>query len=178
MAKDLKNDPRFANHETRPDLAGEHPQGDRLQTVVFILFIISSLIDYFFLGWSLVFRHLVPLYLRMIISLIFIIIGGYLSVTGIRTVFGTYSDEPKMINTGLFSYMRHPVYFGAILIYMGLLILVLSPLSFLVFLASVFLYNWLANYEEICMIKIFGKKYKEYMQITPKWFPALAKKRD
>jgi protein-S-isoprenylcysteine O-methyltransferase Ste14 len=177
MDNDLKHDPRYRNHEARPDLAGEHPRGDSLQLLVFVLFIFSFLIDYFFLGWSLVLRHLVPLYFRLTISLIFIVYGGYLSLTGMRTVFGTYSDKPRMITSGLFFRLRHPVYFGAILIYLGLQVFTLSPLSFLVFIAAAFLYNWLANDEEARMIKVFGESYREYMRNTPKWLPWITIKR-
>jgi protein-S-isoprenylcysteine O-methyltransferase Ste14 len=176
MDNNLKNDPHYHNHESRPDLAGEHPQGDRLQFLVFILLVISFLIDYFFLGWSTVFRRLIPYNLRLPISLIFIFIGFYLSLTGIRTVFGTYSKEPRMITSGLFSYMRHPVYLGALLIFFGLFFFFLSPLSFLALIPALILYNWLAEDEETRMIKVFGENYKEYMRKTPKWFPKIFKK--
>jgi methanethiol S-methyltransferase len=176
MNNNFKNDPRYQSHESRPDLAGEHPQGDRLQLLVFILFAISFLIDYFFLGWSAVFRGLIPFNIRLLISLFFIFTGGYLSLIGIRTVFGTYSKEPRMITSGLFFYIRHPVYLGAILIYFGIFIFLLSPLSFLVFIAVLILYNWLADDEEARMIKVFGENYKEYLKKTPKWLPEFFKK--
>ena len=52
MNDQLKNDPRYINHESRPDLAGEHPQGDRYQLYAFLMFTAAVLIDHFFLGWA------------------------------------------------------------------------------------------------------------------------------
>ena len=175
MNNQIKNDPRYRSHDSRPDLAGEHPQGDRLQILLFVLFVIAVLADHFYLGWASRLRNLVPFGVWLPVSLVFIIFGGFLSLLGIHSIFSEYTEEPRMVTSGLFSYIRHPVYLGAILVYFGLLVFTLSSLAFLVFIAVILLYNWLARDEEARMLKVFGASYKEYMRQKPRWLPRLFK---
>ena len=171
MNNQLKDDPRYINHESRPDLAGEHPQGDRYQLYAFLSFTAAVLVDHFLLGWAANFRSVVPFGIRFPVALLFVIYGLFLSLSGIHTVFSEYTEHPRMISTGLFSYIRHPVYLGALLIYIGLLVFLLSPLAILVFIAIFILYDWLAQDEEARMLEVFGKRYEDYRLKTPKWLP-------
>ena len=173
MNDQLKDDPRYINHESRPDLAGEHPQGDRYQLYAFLLFTAAVLIDHFLLGWAARFRSVVPFGLRLPTALVIILFGLFLSLSGIHTVFSEYTEQPRMISTGLFSFVRHPVYLGALLIYIGMLVFLLSPLALVVFIAVFFLYDWLAQDEEARMLKVFAHRYEDYRHQTPKWLPRL-----
>ena len=114
MNDQLKNDPRYINHESRPDLAGEHPQGDRYQFYAFLMFTAAVLVDHFFLGWASGFRSVVPFGARLPIALLIILFGLFLSLSGIHTVFSEYTEQPRMITSGLFSFVRHPVYLGRV----------------------------------------------------------------
>ena len=173
MNDQLKNDPRYINHESRPDLAGEHPQGDRYQLYAFISFTAAVLIDHFFLGWASSFRSVVPFGARLPITLLIVLFGLFLSLSGIHTVFSEYTEQPRMITSSLFSFVRHPVYLGALLVYIGLLVFLLSPLALVVFVAVIFLYDWLAQDEEARMLKVFGQRYEVYRLQTPRWLPKL-----
>ena len=82
---------------------------------------------------------------------------------GIKIVFGEYREEPVMITKGMFSFVRHPIYLGALFVYLAVFTLTTSLFSLLIFLVAVFLYNWLANDEEERMLKIFGKQYQAYV---------------
>ncbi len=176
MNNPLKNDPSYVDHKSRPDLAGEHPLGDRYQEYVFIIFSLAVLIDHYLLGWAANLRSFVPFGIRLPIALFFISFGIFLSFSGIHTIFSEYTEQPRMISTGLFSFVRHPVYLGALLVYIGLLAFLLSPLALLVFIAVFFLYDWLAQDEEARMLKLFGQQYEAYRQQTPKWLPCLIKR--
>jgi protein-S-isoprenylcysteine O-methyltransferase Ste14 len=173
MNEQLKNDPRYKNHESRPDLAGEHPQGDRYQLYVFLLFTVAVLIDHFFLGWASGFRSIIPFLVRLPFATLIVVFGLFLSLSGIHTVFSEYTEYPRMITTGLFSNVRHPVYLGALMVYIGMLIFLLSPLALLVSIGVFFLYDWLAKDEEERMLKVFGSRYEDYCRLTPKWLPRL-----
>jgi protein-S-isoprenylcysteine O-methyltransferase Ste14 len=175
MDNNLSKDPRYQNHESRPDLAGEHPQGDRFQLYAFIIFSIAVLADHFLLGWAAYLRGKVLFGVRLPISMIFILLGVYLSLSGIHSVFSEYTEQPRMISSGLFSFMRHPVYLGAILIYTGLLVFILSPLAFFVFITVFLLYDWLARDEEARMLRVFGSRYEDYCRQTPRWLPRFFK---
>lgn len=50
MNNHLKEDPRYQNHESRPDLAGEHPVGDTYQMIALLIFIAVVILDFFLLG--------------------------------------------------------------------------------------------------------------------------------
>ena len=173
MNDQLKDDPRYINHESRPDLAGEHPQGDRYQLYAFLLFSAAVLIDHFLIGWAARFRSDVPFGIRLPTALMIILFGLFLSLSGIHTVFSEYTEQPRMISTGLFSFVRHPVYLGALLVYIGMLVFLLAPLALVVFIAVFFLYDWLALDEETRMLKVFGQRYEDYRHQTPKWLPRL-----
>jgi protein-S-isoprenylcysteine O-methyltransferase Ste14 len=173
MNDQLKDDPRYINHESRPDLAGEHPQGDRYQLYAFLLFTAAILIDHFSLGWAAHFRSIIPFSARLPLALMIILFGLFLSLSGIHTVFSEYTEQPRMITSGLFSFVRHPVYLGALLVYIGLLVFFLSPLALIVFIAVFFLYDWLAQDEEARMLKVFAQRYEDYRRQTPKWLPRL-----
>ena len=171
MQNDLKNDPRYQNHESRPDLAGEHPVGDTWQGIGMLAFIVAALLDYFLLGNPQHFNQLISFWARLPFSLALFGLGAWLALHGIQVVFGEYREEPIMITNDLFAYMRHPVYLGAILLYVAVLLLVLSPLAGLVLLVVLGIYQWLAKYEENRMIGIFGERYKEYQRRVPMWLP-------
>jgi protein-S-isoprenylcysteine O-methyltransferase Ste14 len=171
MAKDLRNDPRYQDHERRPDLAGEHPVGDTYQLIGMLVFITACTLDYFLVGWAQRLSALVPLWVRLPLSLVFLVLGGWLALRGIQVVFGEYREEPVMLTEWMFAYMRHPIYLGAILIYVAVLVFVMSPLGLLVWLGVLGLYQWLAKHEEDLMTGIFGDEYRAYQQRVPMWLP-------
>ncbi|MBM3137194.1 MAG: isoprenylcysteine carboxylmethyltransferase family protein, partial [Chloroflexi bacterium] len=73
--------------------------------------------------------------------------------------------------------VRHPVYLGAMLIYVGILIFTLSPIALLVFSGVFLLYEWLAADEERRMEEVFGDQYKRYKENTGRWIPHLRRSR-
>ena len=97
--------------------------------------------------------------------------GGWLALYGIHLVFSEYTEEPRMITDHMFSKVRHPVYLGALIVYVGILIFTLSPIGLLAFLGVFILYDWLAHDEEIRMNDVFGDHYEEYKQKTGRWLP-------
>jgi protein-S-isoprenylcysteine O-methyltransferase Ste14 len=169
----LQDDPRYQNHESRPDLAGEHIWGDTLQLLAFLMFIGVSILDYLFFGSYQIFRNILPLWVRLAISAGIFALAGYLSLYGIRIIFGEYREEPVMITNGMFSFVRHPIYLGVLLVYPAIFLLTTSLYSLLVWVVAMLLYNWLAKDEEERMQKIFGNEYQGYIDRVPKWIPRL-----
>lgn len=171
MNNHLKEDPRYQNHESRPDLAGEHPVGDTYQMIALLIFIAVVILDFFLLGNPQKLNSMVSLWARLPFSLAIFALGGWLALHGIQIVFGEYREDPIMITEGMFGWMRHPIYLGAILIYVAVLLLVLSPLGAVVFLGVLGVYHWLAGHEEKLMLGIFGDQYREYQRSVPMWLP-------
>ena len=144
--KPIINEELYKDHENRPDLAGEHPLGDTLQLIMLIIFTAP-------------------------IGLVLIAFGGWLALYGIQIVFRDLRPEPIMITEGMFSKVRHPIYLGAMLVYLGVLCLTLSFLGAVVFLFVMLVYQWLAKHEEKLMLGIFGDTYRDYIQRVPMWVP-------
>jgi len=171
MNPHLRDDPRYKDHERRPDLAGEHPIGDTCQLIALIIFLIAGLLDYVWFGFPQKLNSLVSIGWRLPISLILLAVGGWLALHGIRIVFGDYHEEPTMITDRLYARMRHPIYLGAVLIYVAVLLLSLSLLAGIVWLGVLTMYQWLAKDEERRMLAVFGDEYQVYQKQVPMWLP-------
>ncbi len=177
MNPHLRDDPRYKDHERRPDLAGEHPLGDTCQLIALMIFLIAGLLDYFLIGFPQKLNNLVSISWRLPISLVLLTIGGWLALHGIRVVFGDYHEDPIMITVDLFARMRHPIYLGAILIYIAVLVLSLSVMASIAWIGVLAMYQWLAKDEERRMLKVFGEDYRTYQQRVPMWLPFQLRKR-
>jgi len=169
--KPIVNEELYKDHENRPDLAGEHPFGDTLQLIMLIIFSIVITADFFIFQTYDYFGGNIPLIIRFPIGLVLIAFGGWLALRGIQIVFRDLRPEPTMITEGMFSKVRHPIYLGAMLVYLGVLCLTLSFLGAAVFLFVMLVYQWLAKHEEKLMLGIFGDKYRDYIRRVPMWVP-------
>lgn len=85
-----------------------------------------------------------------------------------------YLDEPrrgKLVTSGLYRYMRHPMYTFA------MLVLICSPIMTMNLLYSIIifgLYFWVGSYfEEKNLIKRFGESYVQYQKNVPRFIPRL-----
>jgi protein-S-isoprenylcysteine O-methyltransferase Ste14 len=81
-----------------------------------------------------------------------------------------------LLTSGLYSAIRHPQYFGIIIMTLGLTIMSLQwsggkPMVILVWLIEVFGYTLLAGYEEHYLLREYEKEYLEYKQKVPFIFP-------
>lgn len=175
--KPIINEELYKDHENRPDLAGEHPFGDTLQLIMLIIFTVSVGADYFIFQNYHLAGCKIPFAIRLPISLGLIALGGWLALFGIQIVFRDYRPEPIMITEGMFSKVRHPIYLGAMLVYLGVLCLTLSLVGAIVFLFVILVYQWLAKHEEKLMLGIFGDAYRDYIQRVPMWVPKVFRDR-
>lgn len=164
---------RREHHNNREDLAGEHPYGDAGQIIALIIFLTIWILDSFFYRYSTFLADRLPLYIRVIPAAVSFGISGFLARSGLRVVFREVRDPPRVINTGVFSYSRHPIYLAALLLYLGFSLTTLSLIS-LAFLVVIFVfYDYLATFEEKQLEGKFGPEYLSYKEKTPKWLPRL-----
>ena len=105
----------------------------------------------------------------MLIPLLFI--AGYFSQRAHKIVFQQERDELIVIKTDIFSMIRHPMYFGSILIYLGFVILSFSVIALIVFIILVIFYYYLCRYEEQILIEKLGGQYRNYMKKVPMLIP-------
>ena len=88
-----------------------------------------------------------------------------------RLVLDDVRDEPVLVDSGVYSLVRHPMYLGIILVYLGLLSSTLSIVSFGLWMGIFLIYDRMATYEERDLIRIFGSDYIDYQRRVPKWVP-------
>lgn len=162
---------KFAEHEHRPDVGGEHKYGDILQGLLLLLFITVSIIDYFFLKTRFTLTPYIPLWVRIFISLLLLFTGWRLAKSGMQLVFGELREKPSVIYQGAFTQTRHPIYLGAILLYLTVVALTLSLAAGAVWVVTIVCYAFLAKHEEKLLIEKFGEEYRGYMQQVPMWIP-------
>ena len=82
-----------------------------------------------------------------------------------------FEKTTKLVDSGIFSYIRHPLYLSLILVTWGIFFkninLYLLPVSIL---STVFLYIT-ARFDEKECIAYFGHKYKDYIKRTSMFIP-------
>lgn len=161
-----------SRYEDREDILGEHKYGDIGQLIFLVLFFVLWGIDSFYLKFSTILTDYIPIYVSAPIGGIFIILTFYISFKGLRQIFRDVRDPPEVIRDGIFRYTRHPVYFGVVLLYLGLSIITLSLASLGLLVIIVFFYDFIASYEEKLLTEYFDKDYEQYKEDVSKWVPA------
>ena len=163
-------------HEDRADLVGEHAFGDLGQIIFLIIFLIVWISDSFFFEYSTYSQDTIPNIIRLILGLPILLASGFLAKKGLRIIFGEVRKKPEIIEKGIFKIVRHPIYLGSILLYLGLTILTCSIASAVVWIIIVLFYYYISRYEEELLLKEFGADYKNYMERVPMLIPNIFKK--
>lgn len=167
----------FKKHENRDDLTGEHVLGDLGQIIFLIIFLAVWIIDSFFVQFSTQFSDYAPLYIRIPLAAVFLFFAGYLARKGLNTVFAEVREEPIVIRTGVFSIVRHPIYLGAILLYLAFLAVFFSTSAALVWGVIILFYVYLCKHEERLLVERFGNAYERYKVETPMLIPRLIRRK-
>ena len=128
------------------------------------IFIIASIYDIFYLGWKIHDSGFLSYF-----GVVLIIMGMVIRIIGERqlkkqfSLFVKIRKDHNLITTGLYKYVRHPLYSAAILAAIGGII---AFNSWLGCIAVVFLMTPALVYrikiEEEALIKKFGKQYSDY----------------
>jgi protein-S-isoprenylcysteine O-methyltransferase Ste14 len=156
-------------HLDRNDLAGEHPLGDAGQIIAFFLFLLVWGLDSLVLRFSTVFAETVPLFVRLAVAVPVFLFSGYLAYAGLKTVFREVREVPQVLQKGVFSISRHPIYLSTLLLYLGLFVTTFSLLSLVLLLGIFMFYRYIAIYEERLLERKFGREYEAYKGKTPRW---------
>ncbi|KKK43224.1 MAG: Isoprenylcysteine carboxyl methyltransferase (ICMT) family protein [Candidatus Lokiarchaeum sp. GC14_75] len=116
---------------------------------------------------------------HFIISLPVILTGAWYGIVGVKylslKVAETHKPE-RVISEGIYSKIRHPQYFGAILAHIGISLILSSLFSMIstpLIILVIYLFSWK---EEKELEREFGKEYIAYKNHTPMLLPRLRKK--
>jgi protein-S-isoprenylcysteine O-methyltransferase Ste14 len=153
---------------------GEHPYGDLGQLIFLGLFLLVWVADSFFLHLSTFLSACIPLALRLVVLGGALVTAVYLFKSG-HVVISHGKLPTGVVSTGAFRYVRHPLYLGCILFYLGLAVSTASMLALALLVIIGIFYNFLAGYEEKLLEKKFGEEYRQYQHKTGKWLPGLGK---
>ena len=163
-------------HHDRNDLAGEHALSDIGQLVLFVIFIIAWILDSFVFGFSTVISEYVPLYVRVPLAIVILFSGGYFVKKSHDIVFGEIREEPSVVRKGVFSRVRHPMYLGALLLYLGSLVSTFSLIAAGIWVIIIIFYCFNSKHEEKLLLDRFGKDYEDYQREVPMLIPRIRKK--
>jgi len=162
-------------HDDRDDLIGEHKIGDAGQMVLFFIFFIVWIVDCFIYEFSIIFFQNVPLLVLLPISILLLVIAGYLARASLKTIFDEVREKPEVISKSVYRYVRHPMYLSAILLYLAFLTFKLSLAALIVWIITIIFYQFIARYEEKLLTEHIGEDYKKYKKSVPMWIPNFKK---
>jgi len=84
---------------------------------------------------------------------------------------GSFEDTTTIVSTGLYRYIRHPLYASLILFTLGTGLKNPDLLSLVLTLAATLFYYLTAKVEEEEILVKFGENYREYMKRTKLFIP-------
>ena len=153
---------------------GEHPFGDVGQLILLALFLIVWIVDSFFLRASTFLSNHIPLSIRLVFLGLALATAAYLSMSGHDSICREERGK-KVVSSGAFRYVRHPLYSACLLFYLGLAVSTASIFPLVLSVVIFFSYNYLASFEEKLLDEKFGEEYNKYKRRTGKWVPGIGK---
>ncbi len=112
-------------------------------------------------------------WLLLITSICFAVIGIYLLRSKGKAEKRVIEATQNLVETGLYKYIRHPLYSSLIYLGMGAFLKDVSVVSSIVMIILVINFYLTAKEEELFNIKQFGCEYEEYMKRTKMFIPFL-----
>jgi len=84
-----------------------------------------------------------------------------------------FEDTSKLVTTGMYKYIRHPLYCSLLLLGFGVFLKKIETIQIIAVIINTVALYFTARAEEREMIKKFGDQYKEYMKKTKMFIPYL-----
>ncbi len=161
-------------------LGSEHPLCDSFQLLILILYFAVWAIDslsYLVWGVSTILVGFTSFPVLLLPAFLSWSLGACFALRSHEAIFGKTTGQPKLNDSGVYSWVRHPMYLGTLMVCMGFLFIMLSPLSLGVLIAFFIFYDKMATYEERDLVRILGEKYVNYQKQVPKWCPRLQRRK-
>jgi protein-S-isoprenylcysteine O-methyltransferase Ste14 len=127
------------------------------------------------LQWPVWFKD--PLVLRQIFSWLFFLASIYYVIASVMLYHKHASHGPnfenstRLVTTGLYHYVRHPMYGSLLFLGWGMFLKDISPLTITIIIIITIALFLTCKVEEREMIKRFGQEYKDYILKTKMWIP-------
>jgi len=141
--------------------------------ILLLLFLGIWITDSFFFHYSTFLRQNISDFIRIPLSALVLIAGWYLARNGVRAVFEPGKSKPGVIRTGVYGIVRHPIYLGALLFYLGAILITMSLASAAFWILIVVYYILISRYEEKILTDTFGQDYTSYQKEVGMMFPKI-----
>ncbi|MFX1250865.1 MAG: methyltransferase family protein [Promethearchaeota archaeon] len=151
----------------------EHPLTHQIIISSAIVFLLVWILDSFIFNLTAGLNIFIPLIFRVIVFGVFLGLGIVVGVSSHSALFSENHESSALIKTEIYARVRHPLYLSMLLVYLALVLLTLSIISFGIWIVIFILFNTMATYEEKDLEKIFGDEYIQYRKNIPKWVPKL-----
>jgi len=158
----------------RQGLGSEHPLCDRIQPIMLILFLAVWGIDslgFFAFGYSTVIFETLSFPLLFAGTILCLCFSFYLVSKSHKAVLKQVHDPPQLVNSGVYAWVRHPMYLGILLFCLAFLFISFSITSIVFWICFFIFYDRMATYEEKNLIEMLGDQYRIYRKRVSKWFP-------
>jgi len=158
----------------RRGLGSEHPLCDRVQLLMLTLFFGVWGIDFFcffIFGYSTVIFQALTFPLLLAGTILLLTLSFYLILKSHNVVLKQAHGQPKLVDSGVYAWVRHPMYLGTLLFCFAFLFISVSFISIAIWTAFFIFYDRMATYEEKSLIAILGEQYTAYQKRVSKWFP-------
>lgn len=152
----------------------EHPLTHKIIIGSIIVFLLVWILDSFIFTLSTQLAVYIPLfYIRIPLCALFIFLSILFSHLTHKAIFKDHIGDDKVIRTGIYAYVRNPMYLMIPLAFIGLTFLTFSLISIIPIVLTFFSYNIFVNYEEKELEKKFGQDYLDYKKKVRRWLPRL-----
>jgi protein-S-isoprenylcysteine O-methyltransferase Ste14 len=160
----------------RHGLGSEHPLCDRVQPLMVLLFFGVWAVDslsFFMFGYSTVILEVLAFPALLAGTILFFCLSLYLISKSHKAVLEQVHDPPQLVDSGVYAWVRHPLYLGTLLFCLSFLFISVSLVSIGIWIAFFIFYDRMATYEEKSLIEILGKQYTDYQKRVSKWLPRI-----
>jgi len=157
-------------------LGSEHPLCDRIQRLMLILFFVVWSIDsfgFFMFGYSTVIFEALAFPVLVAGTLVSLCLSFYLVSKSHKAVLEQVLDPPRLVDSGVYAWVRHPMYLGTLLFCLAFLFISISLVSIVIWVAFFVFYDRMATYEEKNLTEILGEQYTAYQKRVSKWLPKI-----
>ena len=156
------------NHK-HEHLAGEKPASHTNQMILMIVFFVVWGVDSFLIRLTTFLFNMTTIWICVPLGIIVLLLSIYFMNASHRDIFDTKTEG--VVTHGVYGRVRHPMYLGTFLFYLGLGIMTLSIASLIIWVIAVGYYNSLANFEEHLLEEKFAGDYVAYKKSVRKWIP-------
>jgi protein-S-isoprenylcysteine O-methyltransferase Ste14 len=160
----------------RHGLGSEHPLCDKIQLLILVLFFAVWGIDslsFFIFGYSTVIFEALAFPALFAGTLLFFCLSFYLVSKSHKAVLEQVQDPPVLVDSGVYAWVRHPLYLGTLLFCLAFLFIGFSIVSCVILFSFFIFYDRMATYEEKSLTELLGEDYLDYQKRVSKWFPRL-----